>query len=181
MRNRLLALVAAATAVSLAFPATANDNKTPPVMDGIKVKELSFEGTGALQANETDTGSTSQRVNCQMPRCAHLDFIYKPAGTFKADLYVEAVWDSPLADVDVYFTSVGADGRATDVLHCASFGGSKERVFVPQDKLKPGQKYRVVVDFYRTYGTKVTTKVQMPGTNQIPKTTPFSDAINCAL
>jgi hypothetical protein len=159
-----------------------------PTLDGKKVKVLSFTPNGGAQDNDKDQASltTPDRLACEMPRCAKLTFVYKPAKGVKGDLMFTATWTNPASDIDVYVGEVAKDGSASDVGHCGGAATTTEKVFIPASDLKSGKKYVMVVDFYRSVNETVNAKVEIAVPNTIKSTVPSNvDStlypVNCTL
>ena len=153
MRKRLVLVpvLAAALAVSLTAQAA---TKT---LDGKKTKSLSWTVVGSPQTNDPSLvldqapGADTERVHCKPPRCAILPFTYAPAKGVKAkSIAFQAAWTTPVADIDLYVAAVDKYGDLTELGHCGAGVGTSEKVWLEAAAFKPGKKYAVVVDFYRT-------------------------------
>ena len=186
MRSRLVLATTALAAVALVVP-TALAAPAPPVMDGKKVKELVLKANGGLQDHDDDTASleSSDRVNCEKPRCEVLTFVYKPAKGVKDGLMFTATWTNPASDIDLYVAQVGKRGDRTDIGHCGGAATTSERVYIPASSLKPGKTYALIADMYRSVNEDVTAKVNF-GPNEVKTTVPAeADAlvypVNCTL
>jgi surface antigen len=164
MRHRLVLATAALGVAAIAAPA-ALAAPAPPVLDGKKVTKLSLTGSGGLQDNDKDAADLSgaDRADCAAPRCMKLVFVYNPAKGVKGDALFTASWSNPASDIDLYVASVNKDGSTSEVGgHCGGVGGVSEKVFVPAGTLKPGKKYALVADFFRSLNETVTGTVEMP-------------------
>jgi hypothetical protein len=173
MKTRLVLVptLVAGLALSLTH-AQAAATKT---LDGKKVKSITWQAPTTPQANDADLVSLDgpDRVECEAPRCAKFPFVFAPAkGVTASGLIFTATWTIPVEDVDLYVAAVGKDGSYSDIGHCGTFAGTTEKVFLPRSAFKPGKKYAVIVDFYRTASDTVTAKVEFPGTNTIKATMP---------
>lgn len=187
MKTRLVTATALVGAVA-AFAGSASAAPAP-VLDGKKTKVLTLKATGAAQSNDTSlvTGSAGldgERVECAPPRCARMDFTYKPAKGVKGDVMFEATWTNPASDVDLYVAALDKSGFPTQIGSCGSSIGTSEKVFLDASSFKSGKKYALIVDFYRTANEAVTATATMPGTNTIGTTVPAAadDALllNCS-
>lgn len=186
MKTRLITatVLAGALAASVSGAQAAS-----PVLDGKKTKVITLKAVGAAQDHDPDfvTGSLGgpERVECTMPRCARLDFTYKPAKGVTGDVMFEAKWTSPSSDIDLYVAALDKKGNPTQLATCGTFGGTSEKVFLDASNFKAGNKYAVIVDFYRTANENVTATATMPSSTSIPKTVPApvddTQAVNCGL
>jgi len=159
-------------------------------LDGKKVKSLTWSASAGLQPNDADlvTGQVSggARTDCAPPRCAKFPFVFAPAkGVTATGLAFQASWTIPVEDVDLYVAAIAKDGSYSEIAHCAAGAGTSEKLYLQRSELKPGKKYAVVVDFYRTLQDTVTAKVDFPGTNTIATTAPAAadgaEPVNCGL
>lgn len=191
MRIRLLGATAVLAALAVALPSA---QAATPVLDGKKVKKLTLSATSTAQSNDADlitgapsivTGRSVDRVDCKAPRCAVLNFVYKPAKGVKGDVLLTLTWGATTSDFDLFFATQERSGR-TEVASCGGSAGTTEKVFVPAKMLKAGKTYALVADFYRTPGEKVTGTVQMPGANtvkgsfpEVPTFPTLNDSFNC--
>jgi hypothetical protein len=157
-----LALVAAAVPSHAAGPA---------VLDGKKVRKITRTASGGLQDNDTDNASIdppSALVDCAMPRCYRLDFVYRPAKGVKGNLALRIAWANPVSDLDLYLVN----DKNGDMADCGSVGGTSETVVIPGTKLRPGKRYTLVADFYRSVNDTVTATVEFPTSRTLPTTVP---------
>ena len=186
MRTRLVLTAATVAALGLTLSGA---QAAVPTLDGKNVKVLTLKGVGAPQSNDPDfvTGAAGgpERVACQPPRCARLDFVYKPAKGVKGDVAFEAKWTTPVADIDLYVAEIAKDGSATQLGTCGTFGGTSEKIFLDSSNFKSGKKYAMIIDFYRTANETVTATATMPGTNTLKTTVPAAvndlQSVNCGL
>lgn len=184
-------LVTAATIVgALALSMSGAQAAPAKVLDGKKVKVLTLKAVGAPQDHDSAfvTGSAGldpERVECAMPRCARMDFVYKPAKGVRGDLAFAANWTVPAADIDLYVAEIAKDGSASELASCGASVGTSEKIFLDRTNFKPGKRYAVIVDFYRTANEAVTATVTMPGTNTVKATAPAAvddnQKVNCGL
>ena len=186
MRVRLLTAIGIAAAVCSAVPSSAAESK-PVVLDGAKVKEITLVGQGSAQFHDADLVALDgpERVDCKAPRCAFVDFVYKPAAGVKGDVAAVVEWTAPASDIDLYIAKVGKNGN-TDIVHCGGSAGTRERVFAEAKSFKAGETYRLIIDFYRAAAETATAKLKMPGANEIKGTVPdegfgLSQSVNCTL
>jgi hypothetical protein len=157
-------------------------------MDGKKVKELVLKTNGGMQTHDEDNADvlgTSDRVNCEAPRCAILTFVYKPAKGVKDGLMFSATWTNPASDIDLYIGEVGKRGDKTEVAHCGGAATTSERLYVAAADLQPGKTYALVADMYRSVNEDVTAKVAF-GPNSLKQTVPAEAdglvyPVNCTL
>ena len=186
MKTRLVLVPALVAGLALSLThAQAAATKT---LDGKKVKSITWTATAGAQENDpelvTSLAGGPDRVECTPPRCAKFPFVFAPAKGVKATgLMFTASWTVPLHDVDLYVASIGKDGSYSDIGHCGTFAGTSEKVYLSRDAFKPGKKYAVIVDFYRTTSDTVTAKVEFPGTDSIKTTVPSAvdslQPVNC--
>jgi hypothetical protein len=184
-----VAAVAVAAVGSVAVVAGGASAGQPPVLDGKRVKVLSFTGSGGVADHDTDQATqltkAPDRAQCDAPRCASMVFVYKPAKGVNADTAYTLHWTNPLSDFDLYIAEVAKDGSRSTVAKCGAGAGTSEKVFVPAGTLRSGHRYAIVVDFYRSVSETMTAKVEMPGTNSIVSTAPGAvdklEPINCGL
>ena len=170
----------------LALGLTHADAAATKTLDGKKVKSITWTATAGAQENDPDLVSLDgpERVECEPPRCAKFPFVFAPAkGVSATGLMFTATWSVPVHDIDLYVASIGKDGSYSELGHCGTFGGTTEKVFLPRSAFKPGKKYAVIVDFYRTTSDTVTAKAEFPGTNSIKSTVPAQvdslQPVNC--
>ena len=179
-------LLATAVAGTLAFGLSGAEAATP-TLDGARTKTVTLKATGAPQTNDADYASLedSNRLNCKMPRCARVDFVWKPAKGVSGNVAFKATWAVPVADIDLYVGAVGKDGSVSELGSCGATAGTQEQVYLPSSAFKAGKKYAMIVDFYRTAATEVTATATMPGTNAIKKSVPAEidslQSTNCGL
>lgn len=174
MRVRLLVTAAAAAVLAATIPAHAA--KTP-VLDGKKVKTLTFKGTTTPQTNDQDlvtdfasagplTARPDDYMHCAAPRCFTWKFVYNPAKGVKAGpISVRIAWTYPVEDFDLYLF----DSKYGDVGHCGASAGTNETLTI--DPPARGHTYLVVVDQYRAVPDTVTATVKFPAetfTSQVP-------------
>ncbi len=172
MKVRLIA--AAAVVVGLAAPMSGAQAATA-TLDGKKVKVLTLKAVGAPQAHDDSlvTGALGgpERVECVAPRCARLDFLYKPAKGVKGNVAFDVKWSNPTADIDLYVAEIGKSGP-TQLAACGATLGTTERIYLSAANFKAGKKYAVIADFYRTANEAVTATVTMPGVENTKKSVP---------
>jgi len=158
MRTRLV--LAAATAVLAAAASLPSDAGAPKTLDGKKVKKITATAAGGLQANDADNASldVQNRANCAPPRCFRLDFVYKPAAGVRGNLLFKVTWTNPASDFDLYV----ATAKKVEVAHCGGAAGLGEMLVVPASRFKAGQKYTLVVDFFRSVNDTATATVELP-------------------
>ncbi|MDP9183423.1 MAG: hypothetical protein M3P04_11685 [Actinomycetota bacterium] len=187
MRSRLILAPVLVGALALMSSGAGAATKT---LDGKKVKKLTITASGGAQANDADlvTGllDAPDRTDCAMPRCARLTFKYLPAKGVKGDLMFSVNWANPLSDIDLYVGEIAKDGSSTEIGHCAGFGTTSEKLFIPKSQLKSGKQYVLVVDFFRSLNETATGTVQIGVPNTIKTTVPTSvdgqvQNINCTL
>ena len=169
--------------------ASAHADAATKTLDGKKTKKLSITASGGAQDHDSDlvTGLVSggDRTECEMPRCARLEFTYLPAkGVKNGDLMFTATWSNPASDIDLYVGEVAKDGSSSELTHCAGAGTASEKVFIPKADLKPGKKYVLVLDFFRSLNETVTGTVEIGVPNSIKTTVPAAadgkvQNINC--
>lgn len=158
-----------------------------PTIDGKKVKTLSLTANGGVQSNDKDQASldTPDRLACVAPRCAKLAFTYAPAkGLANGDLMFTASWTNPASDIDLYVGELDKRGNASEIGRCGGVAGTTEKVFLPKSSLKPGRRYVLVVDFYRSVNETATGKVEIGVPSTLKSTVPAAaDAavfpVNC--
>ena len=163
MRTRLLATALVCGGLALSQTAQA----ATASLDGKKVKKLTATFSPGAQDNDPDfvldSVKPKDRVACDTSRCGTLPFVYKPAKGVKGDLVFTITWTVPGQDFDLYVVEYAKDGSRSQLATCGSFAGTSEKVVVPSTDLKPGKKYGLLVDYYRTAGTdKVTGTVEFP-------------------
>lgn len=183
-------LVTAATIAGALALSVSGAQAAAPTLDGKKIKVLTMKAVGAAQDHDSAfvTGSAGldpERVDCAMPRCARLDFIYKPAKGVKGDVAFELKWTVPASDIDLYVAEIAKDGSATELAACGASVGTSEKVFLASSNFKAGKKYALIADFYRTANEAVTGTVTMPGTNTVKTSAPAAvddkQKVNCGL
>jgi len=184
MRTRLVLAATALGALALAAP-SALAAPAPATLDGKKVTKLSLEATTVAQSNDSSlvASSTEERIQCNAPRCSVLPFVYAPAKGAKTDTLFTVKWTSSVSDIDLFIVEVGKNTR-TRISSCGGSGGTSEKVFLPAGTLKKGKTYALIADFFRTTGEKVTSTVEMPGTDTVAKTVPAAAdvaGVNCTL
>jgi hypothetical protein len=196
MRTRLLlapVLIGALAAMTVSADAA---TKT---MDGKKVKKLSITAAGGAQSNDgwavydavaiADQDLADQLpeqlrrndVDCKPPVCARLPFVYKPAKGVKGGLMFTATWSNPASDIDLYVVEVAKDGSATDVGHCAQFGTTSEKVYLPPSEIRSGRTYALVMIFFRSFNETATGTVEINVPSSIKNTVAlptFGDPLN---
>jgi hypothetical protein len=200
MRTRIL--LASVLAGSLAVMATGADAATK-TMDGKKVKKLSITANGGAQDNDAwtaydavaiaDQGTADmlpeqahrQGMDCKAPVCARLPFIYKPAKGVKGGLMFTATWTNAASDIDLYAVEIAKDGSSSDIGHCAQFGTASEKVYLSPQDLKPGRKYALVIQFFRSLNETVTGTVEINAPSSIKSTASLPGVgdplnLNCA-
>jgi len=174
MRVRpFLAAIAAAAIAATTLPASA----ATPVLDGKKVKTLTFHGTATPQDNDIDVVTDNAApaglpvrpddyMHCPASRCFTWKFVYKPAkGVKKGPISIKLSWTYPAEDFDLYTF----DSKYGDTGYCAASAGTTETVTI--DPAVPGHTYYVVVDQYRSVPDTVTATVKLPAetfTSQVP-------------
>jgi hypothetical protein len=170
------ALVAGATVPSHAAGA--------PVLDGKTVKRITGTASGGQQTHDADNAdvlATPNRANCAMPRCYRLDFVYRPAKGVKGDVLFKITWTNPASDFDLYVS----DDKKSDKAHCGGFGGTGEALVVSGRSFKPGKKYTLVADFFRSVNDTVQATVEFPTTAKTGTTVPaeaeLAVPVNCVL
>jgi hypothetical protein len=184
-----LVLVPALVA-GLALSLTGAEAASTKTLDGKKVKTITWTATAGAEEHDADlvTGQLGgpERVECEAPRCAKFPFVFAPAKGVKAKgLMFTATWTVPVQDMDFYVAAVAKDGSYSQIATCGTFAGTSEKIYLDRSALKPGKKYAVVVDFYRTLSDTVTAKVEFPGTNTIKQSVPAAiddvQPVNCGL
>jgi hypothetical protein len=189
MKIRVLAAVGVAGALALSHSGA--QAAAVPVLDGKKTKKLSVTFTPAPQAHDSDFFTDSlkanaDRTNCTAPRCGWLPFVFKPAKGVKGGVAFTLTWSAPGEDMDLYVVEVAKDGTSGGQLaDCGAAAGSSERIQLSSSDFKPGKKYALLADFYRSTGGKVTATVAFPGTTPIKSTVPGPldsvQSVNCGL
>lgn len=179
MRARLALALVGLSLVATALPSHA---AATPVLDGKKTKKITKTVNGGLQDHDQDqaNGATGGAA-CGMPHCYRLDFIYAPAKGVKGNLAFSIKWTNPASDIDLYV----ANAKKGEVDHCGGFGGAGEALIIPGSRFKVGQKYTLVVDFYRSLNETVTATVEFPTARTQSTTVPDSAEaafkFNCVL
>ena len=162
MRRRLYAAIAVAV-LGLAMPGSAEQTK---VLDGKKTTKIELKGNGGNQQHDVDAalsgfgllGSTDY-FKCKAPEeCLRLDFIYKP-DNIVGDLLVTAKWQNRQSDMDLYLFN--KEGK--QVAYCGGPVGTGEFLTVPAAKLTSGEKYTLIVTYYRSFGDDVVATAELPG------------------
>ena len=188
MRTRLLAAAAIVGALTLSLSGA--EAAGTPVLDGKKVKTITLSALGVAQDNDAAlvTGSVPghdpARVECAMPRCARMDFIYKPAKGVKGDVAFQVAWNIPGEDMDLYVAEIAKDGSPTELASCGATAGMGEKLFLDSSTFTSGKRYAIIVDFYRTANDAIKASVTMPGTNSVKTTAPAATdplKVNCGL
>jgi hypothetical protein len=168
MRPRhLVALATAALAAATSVPSHAAGITT---LDGKRVRKIVRTASGGLQDNDADNASTAaaNRADCAMPRCYRLDFVYKPAAGVKGNVLFKITWTNPASDFDLY---VATDKRG-ELAHCGGAGGLGEQLVLSGRTLKPGKRYTLVADFFRSVNDTVTATVEFPTSTAAGTTVP---------
>jgi hypothetical protein len=187
MRARLILVPVLAGALAVM---TVGASAAPKTLDGKKVKKLSITANGGAQSNDSDLATgllgAPDRTECEMPRCARLPFTYLPAKGIKGDLMFTVTWTNPASDIDLYVGEIAKDGSSSEIGHCAGVGQPHEKLFIPRSQLKPGKKYVLVVDFFRSLNETATGTVEINVPNTISTTVPAQldgqvQNINCTL
>ena len=187
MRTRLVLVPALVAGLALSLTsASAAPTKT---LDGKKVKSITWKANAPAQDNDPDLVLGllgDDRINCPETRCAHFPFVFAPAkGVKAAGLLFTITWTAPVEDFDLYVTSVEKDGSYTDIGHCGASFGTSEKVYLSRANFKPGKKYALVANFYRTAGSTITGRVDFPGANTVATTLPAAvddnQKTNCGL
>lgn len=182
-RGRWAGLAAVAVlAGGLALPAAAEPE---PVLDGRRVRVLTRTDDAAAQAHAADAAAGVSPLDCRPPRCTVIQFVYFPQVGVRSDIAFTASWTSPLSEIDLYVAEVDPVRGNLPVARCASHtGGTVERVFFPSGFLRRGSTYKVIAEYQRTLGDRVTARVQMPGPDEAPTTVPSTVdrvvPVNCA-
>ena len=155
-------------------------------MDGKKVKVLTLTASGGLQDNDTERRpSADSKVECVMPKCARLTFVYKPAKGVTGGLMMTANWGNPLSDIDLYFGEIDKKGRTSVIGACGGAGAPHEKVYAAASSLRSGHTYALIAYFARSINDTVTIKAEIGKPNSIGKTLPAQvDSLantNCTL
>ena len=174
MRVRPFLAAAAAAVLAATIPAHAAGT---PVLDGKKVKSLTFSGASTPQSNDANlatdfaggVGPVTPRpddyMHCPKSRCLTWRFVYKPAkGVRSGPVSVKLTWSYPVEDFDLYVF----DAKYGDAGHCGASAGTSEEVTIDP---APGHTYLVVVDQYRALPDTVHATVKFPAqkfTSQVP-------------
>jgi hypothetical protein len=174
MRVRPFVAAAAAAVFAVVMPAHA---ASTPVLDGKKVKTLTFTGTSTPQSHDSDLvgdqagvnpagGRPADYMHCPATRCLTWKFVYKPAkGVRSGPVSVKLSWTYPVEDFDLYVF----DAKYGDVGHCGASAGTSETVTI--DPAVPGHTYLVVADEYRAAPDTLHATVKFPAqtfTSQVP-------------
>ncbi len=186
MRARLITatVLAGALAASVSGASAAT-----PTLDGAKTKVLTATYTPAAQANDADFVTSAaggpERVECTMPRCARLSFVYKPAKGVKATTVgFKVTWTLPVEDMDLYVAEIDKKGNATQIETCGTFAGTSEQLLLDASTFKAGKTYALITDFYRASGQPVRAEVSFPGTVTPKSSVPAAAEVlpvNCGL
>lgn len=200
MRTRLVLVPAVLAGLVLSLSGAEAATKT---MDGKKVKSLTITANGGAQDNdgwlvydavalaeegiEDELPEQLHRVqpeDCtKPPLCANLDFIYKPAKGIKGGLMFTTTWANPASDIDIAVVQYEKDGSRTKLASCGGFGSATEKLYLAPSELKPGRKYALVIQFFRSFNETVTGKVQInvPSTMKSTFTLPVlgDPGLNC--
>jgi len=163
VRRRLYAVVAVA-ALGFALPSHA---EAPKVLDGKKVTKLEVKSNGGNQQHDVESAATgfgllgsSSPYKCVAPTaCLRYDFVFKPDG-ITGNVVFRTAWVNRQSDMDLYVY----DKAGKEVAHCGAGVGVGEAVSIAGDKLVSGDKYTVIVNYYRSFGDDVTTTVEFPAT-----------------
>lgn len=178
MRTRLVLVPAVLAGLVLSLSGAEAATKT---MDGKKVRSLTITANGGGQANDAwlaydvvgtadedlanDLPEQVRRVqpeDCtKPPLCANLDFVYKPAKGIKGGLMFTTTWTNPGSDIDIAVVQYEKDGSRTKVASCGGFGSPSEKIYLAPSDLKPGRKYALVIQFFRSLNETVTGKVEI--------------------
>ena len=144
-------LVAGAGASSAAAP--------PPVLDGKKVKNLKVVQESPTDAVGVADPAPADVAACQAPRCARVDFVYKPAKGVKAPLSVHhKQFYVATTDTDLYLM------QGTQVVAaCTGMVSNARYVQVEAAKLKPGSTYSAIMYYSHSTGETTTMNVDLPG------------------
>lgn len=158
MRARLVLAAGAATLVAVA--AVPSQAASTPTLDGKRVRKIVKTASGGLQDHDQDNASldTPNRADCAKPRCFRMDFVYSPARGVKGNVLFKITWTNPASDFDLYVS----DDKRTDRAHCGGFGGTGEQLVLRGTSLKPGKRYTLVADFFRSVNDTVTATVEFP-------------------
>jgi len=189
MKIRALATLAVVAAFALSH--TGAQAAGVRTLDGKKTKTLTATFTPAPNSHDADLVTDSlksdvDRTQCAPPRCGFLPFVFLPAKGVKGGVAFTITWSTPGEDIDLYVAAIGKDGTSDgEVAHCGASAGTSERIQLTSRDFKPGKKYALIADFYRTTGGKVTATVAFPGTTAIKKSAPAAvDSVlptNCGL
>jgi len=177
MRARLVVLPVVVAGLVLSLSGAEAATRT---LDGKKVKSLSITANGGAQENDlwnaydvvavASQGTADslpapiKRVapeECTPPTCAVLDFVYKPAKGIKGGLMFTATWSNPASDIDLYAAQYERDGSKTVLKQCAGAGSTTEKVYLAPSDLKPGRRYALILQFFRSANETATGKVQI--------------------
>jgi len=189
VKPRVLISAVLVAGLALAVPGA---QAAPKTLDGKAVKTISFTAVADPAVNDATALQNDldgiERVTCEKPLCAYLDFVYKPAKGVKAQgLLFESSWTAPVGtDIDLYVAAVDRRGDAYEIASCGASAGTHERLYVPASAFKSGKKYRMIAYFYRSVGETVTTKVTFNAPNSVPTTVPADvetnvGHVNCGL
>ncbi len=185
MRRRLVLPVAVAAALCLAAGAVQAAAGPMPVLDGRRVTTLTLTVDSPSQTQLPDVATGNRALDCQKPRCSRLPFVYFPAKGVRSAIAFTVTWTSPLTDVDLYVAEADPVRGNLPVNACASKAtGTSERVFFPADFLRRGTTYVLIADVQHSLGDRVTSRVTMPGRDDmattVPSTLDRSIPVNCA-
>ncbi|HUR14605.1 MAG TPA: hypothetical protein VM097_08950 [Mycobacteriales bacterium] len=178
MRTRLVLLPVVVAGLLLSLSGAEAATKT---MDGKRVKVLTITAQGGAQdndgwtaydvvafADEDAANSLPEQLrrvepaDCtKAPLCANLDFVYKPARGVKGGLMFTTTWANPASDIDIAVVTYEKDGSRTEVATCGGAGSASEKVYLAPSELKPGRKYALVIQFFRSLNETVTGKVEI--------------------
>ncbi len=173
MRRHPLLPVAVAVTACLAAAAGQAAAGPMPVLDGRRVTTLTLTVDSPSQAQLPDPVTGDRALDCERPRCSRLPFVYFPAKGVRSAIAFTVTWTSPLTDVDLHVAEVDAVRGNLPVTACASkTGGNSERVFLPADFLRRGTTYVLIADIQHSAGDRVTSRVTMPGHDEVPTTVP---------
>jgi len=186
MRRHPLGFVAVALLACLTTASgSAGASGPPPVLDGQRVRTLAVTFASPAQTQVPDAVTSGRALDCQRPRCSRLPFVYFPATGVRSAIAFTVTWTSPLSDVDLYVAEVDYVRGNLPVAACASkSSGTSEKVFFPAGFLRRGTQYVLIADVQRTVGDRITSRVSMPGRDEVPTTMPSTldraAPVNCA-
>lgn len=201
MKPRILlsAVVAAVLVVGVSGAEAA-----PKTLDGKKVKKLSVTASGGAQDNDAwtaydvvataDEGTAdqlpaqAQRVapeECGPPTCASLEFVYQPAKGVKGGLMFTATWSNPASDIDLFVMQIDKKGARTRIGSCGGAGTASEKAYLAPNELKPGRRYALVMQFFRSLNETATgtVEINVPSTigNAVNLPGLGDPAVNCTM